>query len=1408
MDKKFYLGLDIGTASVGWALTDENYELVHLRGKSAWGVHLFEEAKTAEKRRLFRSARRRKARTKRRINLLQELFSEEIAKIDPLFFIRLNNSTFFADDKDTALLGKKDTLFSDRNFTDKDFHKLYKTIYHLQKELIDDKNTKFDIRFIYLALHHLIKYRGHFYLEESLNMDEFGIHQIKEGFEKLQVFFEDEEEIKNLFNKANRDGFYSIVEKVRGVNNTKKALKDLFATKNKIVNNTLEFIASGSSTVGRLFPFLEFGEEDEKKKINFGDEEFENQYYEIEGMVGEEKIILIDAAKQLYDYIIIARLMDGEKFIAHSMVKKYNKHRDDLKRLKKIIKKACGQEEYNAFFKDNVKTVNNKPKRVTDNYPAYIGMTKIKGVKQSVKKITKADEINKFYNRIKKLISNVHTPEADKIREEIEKGVFLPKITSVDNAKIPNQFFEYQVSKILDNAAKHYPFLNKVDGELSIKDKILKILTFRIPYYVGPLSDINNLNSKEGGFSWVVRKTNETVLPWNLDKVIDLDKTAEQFILNMTNKCSYLLGEDVIPKQSLLYEEYNMLNHLNVIKVNEKFLSKDEKDELIENVAKKRVTVTQKAINNYFARRLKKDVTISGFDIDAKFSLSSYHKLNRIFPGRINNEPQNARLIRNLERVILLGTIYSSPTDFAKRVTTNKQFREFFTEEELKKLSRLRFSGWGNFSRLLLAGYDSTSKKERLNQSLTYKDEKTGNELSIIEIMREEPLNFNQALFDEKYNFNEIIKRFNDNKDETLDVDELIDSYYLSPAVKRSIKRTIKIVDEVIQVNEGIVPDKIFVEVTRENEAKTKGKGRTISRLNKLRDIYKKAIKDADEFRELAKELENENLDDSYLSPKKVYLYYLQNGKCAYSGEPLDLLSSDIDIDHIVPRCLVKDDSFDNLVLVKKEENNKKGDHYPIRTDVIRRQKPFWKQLKKLGLMSNAKYEKLTRTRELTAEDFQGFINRQLVITNQANKAVAEILKKLYGNATIVYSKASNVTNFRNQFNITKCREINNVHHAHDAYLNVVVGNYFHTLFGSRYYFSKDNDEEPWSPKTAFKYTVKGCWDKDRSLVTVMKMLKRQDVLFTRMPEIRSGEFYDQTASKAAENLLPIKESGPLTNTARYGGYSGKNAAYFTIIEHTNKKNKRERIFISMPIIINQKIKQGQTTFKEYLKNDLKLVKPKVIYPLIPFNTVIKRGKSLQFLSGYKGEFSQVYLRNMIEPYFDNFTYEYLTLIYKYFEQKSLKGKKKKKDETSEVIISEDQENQEEVQQIKEIQVIFSKDEERLRFINFKKNKKVFEKLIEKIKKPIYKKSHTERRIKIINNKNEFYKLSLERQTEIIISLHKLLKTGVPGRNDIDLAEFGVKTGELTASYKIEDMSIVKQSITGLYQKEIIIKQV
>lgn len=84
-NKKYYLGLDIGTASVGWAVTDENYEIPKAKGKRLWGTYLFSEAHTAKKRRGYRNARRRLARRRGRINYLQEIFAEEVNKVDPTF---------------------------------------------------------------------------------------------------------------------------------------------------------------------------------------------------------------------------------------------------------------------------------------------------------------------------------------------------------------------------------------------------------------------------------------------------------------------------------------------------------------------------------------------------------------------------------------------------------------------------------------------------------------------------------------------------------------------------------------------------------------------------------------------------------------------------------------------------------------------------------------------------------------------------------------------------------------------------------------------------------------------------------------------------------------------------------------------------------------------------------------------------------------------------------------------------------------------------------------------------------------------------------------------------------------------------------------------------------------------------
>ena len=184
MEKNYFIGLDMGTESVGWAVTDEDYNLLKARGHDMWGSYLFDEAQTAAGRRGFRTARRRLARVRQRINLLQSLFAEEMAKKDPLFFIRLNNSALWKEDKDGRIIGTS-VLFNDDGYKDKDYFAQYPTIYHLRLALMKDQID--DIRLLYIAVHHIIKNRGNF-LFEGQEFSASDTNVVKEKFHELNEF--------------------------------------------------------------------------------------------------------------------------------------------------------------------------------------------------------------------------------------------------------------------------------------------------------------------------------------------------------------------------------------------------------------------------------------------------------------------------------------------------------------------------------------------------------------------------------------------------------------------------------------------------------------------------------------------------------------------------------------------------------------------------------------------------------------------------------------------------------------------------------------------------------------------------------------------------------------------------------------------------------------------------------------------------------------------------------------------------------------------------------------------------------------------------------------------------------------------------------------------------------------------
>ena len=131
-EEKIYVGLDIGTDSVGFAATNQDYVLKKFHDEPIWGVTLFEEANLNTKRRSFRTARRRLDRRQQRVALIQELFAGEIEKRDPRFYIRLKEGGLYRNEAESPF-----TIFNDNNFTDKEYHSKYPTIHHLIAELMN-----------------------------------------------------------------------------------------------------------------------------------------------------------------------------------------------------------------------------------------------------------------------------------------------------------------------------------------------------------------------------------------------------------------------------------------------------------------------------------------------------------------------------------------------------------------------------------------------------------------------------------------------------------------------------------------------------------------------------------------------------------------------------------------------------------------------------------------------------------------------------------------------------------------------------------------------------------------------------------------------------------------------------------------------------------------------------------------------------------------------------------------------------------------------------------------------------------------------------------------------------------------------------------------------------------------------
>lgn len=414
-----------------------------------------------------------------------------------------------------------------------------------------------------------------------------------------------------------------------------------------------------------------------------------------------------------------------------------------------------------------------------------------------------------------------------------------------------------------------------------------------------------------------------------------------------------------------------MLNEINNIRINGTRLDTAAKQGIYNEVFLKNKKVTLKKIKDYLHKIRNftegKD-KLEGIDISVKSSLKPYLDFRNLLQNGVLSEEQ-------VEEIIARITVTTDKNRLKKWLKSNFTL----SDSDVKYIANLGYSDYGRLSRKFLA-------------DLPEVDAASGEVLggTIIEQLWENSVNLMELLSDNRgfrWQIEELNRKYYSEYPKT--IEERLSDMYVPTAVRRAVIRTIDIVSEIRKLT-GSAPAKIFVEMAKDHTDDQKGK-RTVSRKSKV-EGYLKKIPDTEELLE--------SKSESELRSDRLYLWFMQLGKCMYSGETIEIegLGTDkYDIDHIFPQSKVKDDSIDNRVLVRSDINQgEKKDIFPIDPKIQSKMRGFWSMLHKNGLVSDRKLERLTRSTPFTDSELADFISRQLVETRQSTKAVAVLLKEMF----------------------------------------------------------------------------------------------------------------------------------------------------------------------------------------------------------------------------------------------------------------------------------------------------------------------------------------------------------------------------------------------------------------------------
>ena len=342
-----------------------------------------------------------------------------------------------------------DTLFHDADFTDKDYHRQFPTIYHLRRHLMCC-TEKPDIRLLYLAVAHMIKNRGHF-LNEGQDLNQ--VRRFDDVWQNLCAAVSDvlgiELAVENGAKAA--EVLTSSVKIKEKTKQLESVLGEGESEADRSVCKALAGLLAGAK-VSAVDLFN--GDEALKEcgKFSLAEKSIEELEPDLGDALGEERFSLLQYAYAAYNWAVFARLLPEGKTISEVKTEEYEAYKADLRALKQLVKQYAPDQYYRVF----------RSAKIKGNYASYVGKTNC-GNEKSNPESCKPEDFFAFLKKELKPLWSQSIPAAASLAAKLESGTLLRRQRSGENAAIPYQAHLQELQIILKNMQQFYPFLQKAD---------------------------------------------------------------------------------------------------------------------------------------------------------------------------------------------------------------------------------------------------------------------------------------------------------------------------------------------------------------------------------------------------------------------------------------------------------------------------------------------------------------------------------------------------------------------------------------------------------------------------------------------------------------------------------------------------------------------------------------------------------------------------------------------------------------------------------------------------------------------------------------------------------------------------------------------------------------------------------